>query len=123
MEKLFIFHMEDAELKKLKQIAGVLKIRTQTIDTADYLQTLGDLVSGKKNPLVSPYEGEIPEESLLLLCDFEDGRMDKLLLALRRKQVRVDYKAILTPTNRSWNALRLMLEMKAEKAAYEKPAR
>ena len=46
--------------------------------------------------------------------------MDKLLLALRRDQVTIDYKAVLTPTNRKWNVMRLYLEMQAEKAAYQK---
>ena len=32
----------------------------------------------------------------------------------------VDYKAVLTPTNRKWNVMRMYLEMQAEKAAYQK---
>jgi hypothetical protein len=46
--------------------------------------------------------------------------MDKLLASLRRDQVVIDYKAVLTPTNRKWNVMRMYLEMQAEKAAYQK---
>ena len=46
--------------------------------------------------------------------------MDKLLASLRRDQVVIDYKAVLTPTNRKWNVMRMYLEMRAEKTAYQK---
>lgn len=120
MEKLLLFHLNDTEQKKLKQVARNLKIRCEQIEATDYSQPLEALVSGKKNPLTAPFTGEVPEESLLLLCDFSDKRMDALLLALRKAGAQIDYKAVLTPTNRKWNVLRLMLEMRAEKAAYEK---
>lgn len=120
MEKLLLFHLNDTEQKKLKQAARNLKIRYEQIDTADYNQPLEALVSGKKSPLAAPFTGEVPQESLLLMCDFSDKRMDALLLALRKAGVQVDYKAVLTPTNRKWNFLRPLLEMRAEKAAYAK---
>lgn len=117
MEKILAFHLNDSELYKLKQAAALLKIRVSVIDPADCRQKLCHLISGKKDPSAEPFSGELPQGSLLLLCDFTDARLDKLLLTLRKKSVTVDYKAILTPTNREWNVLRLMLEMKAEKDA------
>lgn len=120
MEKLLLFHFNDTEQKKLKQAARSLKIHYEQIDAADYSQPLEALVSGKKNPLTAPFNGEVPEESLLLMCDFSDKRMDALLFALRKAEAQIDYKAVLTPTNRKWNVLRLLLEMRAEKAAYAK---
>ncbi len=119
MEHLIAFHFNDTELLKLKQLAAILKIPFKTVETTDYYQTLGALASGKTNPLVKPFTGEAPAESLLLLCGFSEKRMDKLLLSLRKRQIQADYKAVLTPTNSQWNVLRLMLEMRAEKAAYE----
>lgn len=120
MEKLLIFHMNDMELKKIKQIAGAQKIRYELVEPASYMQTLGALATGTPSPLTEPFCGTVPEESMLLMCDFTEKRIDKLLLALRRAKVQMDYKAVLTPTNRKWNVMRLMLEMRAEKNAYEK---
>lgn len=120
MEKLLAFHFNETELFQLRQLAAALKIRIEAVDSIDYKQTLGDLVSGKKNPLTEAFTGDVPEENLLLLCDFTEKRMDKLLLSLRKSQLPIDYKAVLTPTNRQWNVLRLLLEMRAEKAAYER---
>ena len=119
MEKILAFHFNETDLFKLRQLAAALKIRLEVVEPIDYKQTLASLVSGKKNPLAESFTGDVPEETLLLLCDFTEKRMDKLLLSLRKNQISVDYKAVLTSTNKQWNVLRLMLEMRMEKAAYE----
>lgn len=120
MEKLLIFHLEDNELTKLKKITGAMKIRLEIIDPANYLQPLENLVKGQLNPMISPFTDEMPTESLLLFCDFTEKRMDKLLAALRRDNVSVTFKAALTPTNRQWNFMRLLLEMRKEQKAMSK---
>lgn len=150
MEKLLLFHLDDSARKKIKQIAKAQKIRCEFVEPSSYLLNLEDIVSGRRSPAAlvaaveesgqnpaakakdketsqecarsadAAYHGEVPDESLLLLCGFTETRMDKLLAALRNARVQVDYKAVLTPTNRRWNVMRLLLEMRAEKAAYEK---
>ena len=105
MEKLLVFHLDDNNLKKLKQITGALKVRVEEVPSSDYLK---------------PFSGKVPAESLIVFCDFTEKKMDKLLASLRRDQVVIDYKAVLTPTNRKWNVMRTYLEMQAEKAAYRK---
>lgn len=122
MEHLIAFHFDDIELFKLRQLAATLKIPLKVIETTDYGQTIGALASGKKSPLIKPFTGDAPKESLLLICGFSEKRMDKLLLSLRRSSIQMDYKAVLTPANSQWNVLRLMLELRAEKAAYERKA-
>lgn len=119
MEKLLIFHMEDSELKKLKQIAIAQKIRYELVEPSLYMQPLEAIVSGTRSLSAPDASVKEPDESLLLLCDFTEKRMDKLLAALRKARVQVDYKAVLTPTNRKWNVMRLLLEMRAERASYE----
>lgn len=120
MEKLLAFHFNKTELFQLRQLTAVLKIHLETVDSKDYRQTLDALASGKKSALAAPFTGEVPEENLLLFCDFTEKRMDKLLHSLRNSNIHVDYKAVLTPTNRQWNVLRLLLTLQAEKAEYEK---
>ncbi len=120
MEKLFAFHVTDTDAKKLKQIAGNLKIRCEFVDTALYNQPLESIISGRVSAPAAPFIGDVPEENLLLMCDVSEKHMDRLLLALRKNAVGIHYKAVLTPTNRKWSVLRLMLEMRAEEAVYAK---
>lgn len=123
MEKILVFHLDDIEYQKLEQVAHNLKINCVKISDSAYHQPLEALVSGNLSPLAAPFAGEIPPESLLLMCDFTEQRMDQLLLALRNTGIQTDYKAILTPTNKKWNVLRLLLEMRIEKAASTIPLR
>lgn len=118
MEKIFLFHCPKQEQVKIKQAASNLKIPCSIVPDEDYSQTLGAITTGKKNPLTASFTGEIPQDSLLLFCGISDKRLDKLLFALKKAQVSVDFKAILTPVNQSWTVPQLLLQMQKEKAAY-----
>lgn len=120
MEKLLVFHLDDNNLKKLKQVTGTLKIRVEEVPSSDYLKPLEMIVNKTASPLIQPFSGDVPSESLIVFCDFTEKKMDKLLAALRRDQISIDYKAVLTPTNKKWNVMRMYLEMQAEKSAYQK---
>ena len=120
MEKLLVFHLDDNNLKNLKQVTGALKIRVEEVPSSDYLKPLEMIVNKTASPLIQPFSGEVPSESLIVFCDFTEKKMDKLLAALRRDQIAIDYKAVLTPTNKKWNVMRMYLEMQAEKSAYQK---
>ena len=120
MEKLLVFHLDDNNFKKLKQVTGTLKIRVEEVPSSDYLKPLEMIVNKTASPLIQPFSGEVPSESLIVFCDFTEKKMDKLLAALHRDQIAIDYKAVLTPTNKKWNVMRMYLEMQAEKSAYQK---
>jgi hypothetical protein len=114
-DKLLVFHPNEADWKKIKQIANAQKIRAERVEPARYGQTLGMLAAGGQEPHGKVFEGEHPAESLIVMCGFSEKEMDKLLAALKKAQVPIDYKAILTPTNRRWTVLRLLLELGVEK--------
>lgn len=120
MEKLLIFHFDDTNYRKLEQIARSLNISCEKVPDTLYNQTIAAIASGRPNPLIAPASGKVPSESLLLMCNLTDNHMDRLLEELRKKNVSIDYKAILTPTNQKWTVFQLMLEMYREKAAYQK---
>ena len=83
-------------------------------DNASVQALLEDLAQGRE---VSQDVSANPEASLLLFCGLREKRLDKLLFELRREEVTVEYKAILTPVNRTWTLRHLYLEMQREKAA------
>lgn len=117
MEKILAFQVRETDLQKLKEISASMRIKLVVIDKVDFRQTVNDLLSQKKNPLVEPYNGQITE-SMLLLHEFSDKRLDALLKALRREQVKVDFKAVTTKTNIKWTVLQLFFEMEKERNAY-----
>ena len=117
MEKILAFEVRETDLQKLKGISASMRIKLVVIDKVDFRQTVNDLLSQKKNPLVEPYNGQITE-SMLLLHEFSDKRLDALLKALRREQVKVDFKAVTTKTNIKWTVLQLFFEMEKERKAY-----
>lgn len=55
--------------------------------------------------------------SLLILCGLRDKRLDKALFELRRADIPIDYKAILTPSNQEWTVPELMKELQRERQA------
>ena len=117
MEKILAFQVRETDLQKLKGISASMRIKLVVIDKVDFRQTVNDLLSQKKNPLVEPYNGQITE-SMLLLHEFSDKRLDALLKALRREQVKVDFKAVTTKTNIKWTVLQLFFEMERERKTY-----
>ena len=117
MEKILAFQVRETDLQKLKGISASMRIKLVVIDKVDFRHTVNDLLSQKKNPLVEPYNGQITE-SMLLLHEFSDKRLDALLKALRREQVKVDFKAVTTKTNIKWTVLQLFFEIEKERKAY-----
>ncbi len=59
-----------------------------------------------------------PQESMVVMCGFTEKQMNRFLEKLKKESLPVDYKAVLTATNRSWNVRRMYLEMARERAMY-----
>lgn len=76
-------------------------------------QTAADRSDGQ------PKEG-VQKESLMVFCDVSEKHFNRTLALMRERAVKIDYKAVLTPTNREWNVLRLYAELAREKAEYER---
>lgn len=116
MGKLFVFG--EVDVMAVKSIAGPLRLGVKAVDGTEYNQTLGFLAGLDKKP-AAPYEGELPEGSLLLFYQVEDAAVDKILKGIRKKGLDITYKALMTPTNRRWTVRRLYAEMEREKRSFE----
>ena len=68
-------------------------------------------------------EGTVPAPAAqtppgcLVLCGLRDNRLDKVLFELRRADIPIDYKAVLTPSNQEWTVPELMKELQRERQA------
>lgn len=68
-------------------------------------------------------EGTVPAPAAqtppgcLVLCGLRDKRLDKVLFELRRADIPIEYKAVLTPSNQKWTVPELMKELQRERQA------
>lgn len=68
-------------------------------------------------------EGTVPAPaaqtlpSCLVLCGLRDKRLDKVLFELRRADIPIEYKAVLTQSNQEWTVPELMKELQRERQA------
>ncbi len=129
MARLFVFGVQAEEFTKIKVAAAALKLRAEMVPVFLYRQKIGVLAQSKLESLAEAvqmgeeeelYRGEPGSESMLLMCEFSEKQVDKLLASLKRQGTRGDYKAVLTLTNAKWNVLRLFAELAREKTAYGK---
>ena len=116
MEKILIYQVKEKEA--VKQLLAPMKIRLEEIKTTDLRQSIGDLAEGKKNVLTTPIRNRHRNGCFFVLYGVNEKHFDKILFELRRKQIPVDYKAVLTPSNRKWSVLMLMLELTKEKNSF-----
>ncbi len=103
---------------KVKQAVATMRLRVEVVPVEKYNYLISDLVAG--NTVEVPvYEGETPTESLLLMCGLNNSEIDQVLMRLRNQKVTTTYKAMLTPTNSTWNPLMLFAEMEQERKEIE----
>ena len=142
MEKLLLIHSTKEIQLQVKNVASRLKLALDIIPDEYCGCHLKELAAGKyaQNPpdtvasdsIVA--EGTIPSgsaategtvpapaaqtpPSCLVLCGLRDKRLDKVLFELRRADIPIDYKAVLTPSNQEWTVPELMKELQRERQA------
>lgn len=125
MAKILAFQLAEPELNKVKRAAGSLKIRVETVPVVLYRQSIKTLCQKQMASLTEAvqmeaeterFTGQAPKGSLLVFCELEEKQFDKILAALKKNAVQIDYKAVLTQTNGKWNVLRMYAEMERERS-------
>ena len=119
MEKLLCIAFPDA--KSVEAIAARLRIRTVFISPEQYQTPVGTLAGYTKITPQSdmPNTDTLPQEGILVLCEFKSNRMDRLLQALRQNGMQSVYKAILTPRNAGWSIMQLAHALMEERRQME----
>lgn len=142
MEKLLLIHSTKEIQLQVKNVASRLKLALDIIPEEYCGCRLKELAAGKyaQNPPdtvasdSTVAEGTIPSgsaategtvpapaaqtpPSCLVLCGLRDKRLDKALFELRRADIPIDYKAVLTPSNQEWTVPELMKELQRERQA------
>ena len=104
--------------RTLKGILVRMGIRIRNISPQQVNQTVGMLAGvpefeEKADTVKASPSQSIPEE-VLILHQFSEQRLDALLLALRKANVRIALKAIVTEQNCSWTFYQLYEEIRQE---------
>lgn len=114
----------DSLLNILALSAAVAPFEAEVVPVArgDYNKPIGVLAGLDTEAAPSmPYAGGTLGGRMVVLCGLED-RLEPVLAALN--QAGADcMKAVLTPHNRAWNALKLYGELQRERAAMERGGR
>lgn len=118
MEKLICFQMENT--REIERLASNMKIRIVHATAAMYDETLDSIVNGKATSSASivSADSKLPKDSILIFCDLSDKHLNRMLFELKSRKVPVDFKAILTPTNRKWTLRQLHSELERERASF-----
>ena len=142
MEKLLLIHSTKEIQLQVKNVASRLKLALDIIPEKYCGCRLKELAAGKyaQNPPdtvasdstvaedtipsgSAATEGTVPASaaqtlpSCLVLCGLRDKRLDKVLFELRRADIPIEYKAVLTPSNQEWTVPELMKELQRERQA------
>ena len=117
--KVLLYHL-DADTETGRALRAVLlgqKLFTLTVREEQTGETVGRLVSTNAAAHDAPSPENPPEAEFMLLCSLGDRQLDRLLAAMRRAQVSVPYKAVLTEHNRDWTLCQLIAEVVREHEA------
>lgn len=117
---LYNFSGKKAEMTKM--ICMMMAIKYKDVPVSDYHQPLGALLGLDGIERVDDVKENTPfAEEMLLLHGFDGAKLQKFLEALKRLGVgKIDLKAMLTETNKTWNAIELYAELCEEREAFRK---
>ena len=124
-ETILLINFKDKkQASDIKRIAMMNKILCKEVKYEEYCQPIGALAGIKEIYKEGEvYTGEPIEKEMMIFCGLPEHKLDAMLIKMRQNKVkRVDYKAVLTPTNIGWYIPDLYKELTKEHEAFEKGA-
>lgn len=113
---VLLYNLDTPKGAKIRRMCLPLGLRTRLVEPTEYGLALNDLVEGKTPE--TPWDGETFTDEVLLLVNCTGPLLDKFLQGFRRNKIPpVSLKAVLTPTNGTWNSLELKTELTREREA------
>ena len=117
---VLLYHTPEGILKRLTPLLRQQGISVRVIRKELYTVPLEMLLGLKQPDKILQNPGiELPEP-MLVMHGFSSEGVDSVLKLLRENQIRIDLKAVTTPTNLSWTALQMFAELQREREAFRK---
>lgn len=117
---VLLYHTPEGILKRLTPLLRQQGISVRVIRKELYTVPLEMLLGLKQPDKILQNPGiELPEPMLVMHGMSPEG-VDAVLKLLRENKIRIDLKAVTTPTNLSWTALQMFAELQREREAFRK---
>ena len=114
--QILLYNITDPERKKkIKAVLLRLRVRARIIEKEAYADPIGK-AAGMDVTVSTDFDAPADDfnDEMLVFCFFSDSLLNQFLLGLRKAGVQILLKAILTPSNCSWNSYMLHQEISAE---------
>jgi hypothetical protein len=122
-EILILAGVGQAQAAALRRLADNMRINVVEVVETQYDRTIGDIAEQKASFVQNVKSGVTADgasRSLLVFANVTDKHVDKLLFEMKSRKITVDYKAVMTDTNRQWSVKRTMFEMERERQEFER---
>ena len=117
---VLLYHTPEGVLRRLTPLLRQQGISVRVIRKELYTVPLEMLLGLKQPDKILQNPGiELPEPMLVMHGMSSEG-VDAVLKLLRENKIRIDLKAVTTPSNLSWTALQMFAELQREREAFRK---
>lgn len=116
---LLINFQDEKKLKEIRMMLMAVRLFAKGVKKEEYLQTIGSLAGVKDMERSGEvYQGEELGQEMMVFAGVTDEHLNQMLYLMRKSGIRpVNYKAVMTETNRDWNVLELYEELAKEHEA------
>lgn len=118
MPLILLYNLDTPKGAKIRRMCLPLGLRTRLVKPEEYGLPLGELVEGAAPE--TPWTGESFSDEMLVLVNCTGPLLDRFLQGFRRNKIpSVALKAVLTPTNQTWDSTALHGELLRERQAIQ----
>lgn len=124
-EQVLLYGIKDPDKeRKLKAILIRMGVRIRNISTDACHQKVGYLagIKGFEQIEASDMTKQPVQDEMLIMRGFTNARLDLLLKEMRKNNITINLKAIMTDHNQHWNLYELYEELKKEHEAMSQKA-
>ena len=102
-EIILLYHLD--RVKNADRLVAMLKMQGleyKEVSEEELCFTTGELAGYQAKKEHEAYEGKIPETSAMAMGGLSSKKLDAILTGMRKEQVELPVKMVITPHNESW---------------------